>query len=55
MQSYVDFADSLGKFPFGKILFCFLVMLVWADCKRADCELECEKPDHKSLPPGARE
>src|SRR6267378_8222970 len=50
MQSCIDFANSLGKFPLRKILFCVLVMLRWADC-----ELECEKPDHRSLPPGARE
>jgi hypothetical protein len=34
----------------GKILFCVLVVLRWADC-----ELECEKPDHKTLPRVARE
>jgi hypothetical protein len=41
MQGGIDFADSLGKLPFGKIPLCVLVML-----SRPDCELKCEKPDH---------
>jgi hypothetical protein len=43
MQGGVDFTASLGKFPLSEILFCVLVMFRWADC-----ELDCEKPDHRS-------
>ena len=43
MQGSIDLTGSLGKFPLSKILFCALVMFRWADC-----ELDCEKPDHRS-------
>jgi hypothetical protein len=33
-----------------QIMFGILVVLRWAEC-----ELECEKPDHISVPPGVRE
>src|SRR5258708_5776197 len=49
MQSRIDFAHSCGKFSLGKLLFRLLIVLRWTDC-----DLECEKPDHRSLPPGRR-
>jgi hypothetical protein len=46
MQSRIDFAHRCGKFSLGKLLFRLLIVLRWTDC-----DLECEKPDHRSLPP----
>ena len=43
MQGSIDFARCLGQFPLSKILFCAFVMF-----RGADCELEREKPDHRS-------
>jgi len=43
MQGCIDFTGSLGEFPLSEIMFRVLVMFRWADC-----ELDCEKPDHRS-------
>src|ERR1700751_3801997 len=57
MNGCTDFVISLCKFPLGKIPSGILVMLLWTCCdlRRADRKLEREKPDHRSLPPGASE
>ena len=50
VQGCIHFAIGLGKLPLRQIMFGILVVLRWAEC-----ELECEKPDHISVPPGVRE